>query len=85
MVLRGTLTSTFISYIAVCSVFCLLLAIVFTRMIVAPLRKLGVLMEHISQEDYSVRFHAKGNDEIAMLANQFDMMSEKLQTLYTKV
>ena len=79
------LYKTFMAFSALCFVFCFILAMFFTRIIVSPLQKLGVLMEHIENEDYSVRFHAKGNDEITVLANQFDAMSEKLQSLYTQV
>lgn len=83
--LTGTLNKSFLTYTVLCFVFCLILALIFTRIIVAPLKKLGTLMEHVQNEDYSVRFHAKGNDEITVLANQFDAMSEQLQTLYTQV
>lgn len=82
--LGGTLTRILILYAVLCSGFCLLLAMIFTRIIVSPLKKLGTLMTHIQNEDYTVRFNATGDDEITVLARQFDAMSEKLQLLYTQ-
>lgn len=57
----------------------------FRRLILRPLSKLGTLMKSIESEDFSVRFKIRGNDEISVLGNQFNMMSDKLQFLYNEV
>lgn len=77
------------SYFVVCLVLALIIAalqIVFTnRWITKPLNKLAKLMKSIAAEDYSVRFRIQGNDEISVVANQFNLMGERLQSLYEQV
>ncbi len=55
------------------------------RWMIKPLTHLGSLMKSIESEDFSVRFNINGNDEIAVLAQQFNLMSDKLQFLYNEV
>ncbi len=59
--------------------------LLFRRLILRPLKKLGTLMKSIESEDFSARFKIRGNDEISVLGNQFNMMSDKLQFLYNEV
>ena len=59
--------------------------LLFRRLILRPLNKLGTLMKSIESEDFSARFNIRGNDEISVLGNQFNMMSDKLQFLYNEV
>ncbi len=80
-----TMQKVILIFTVLCFVFCFVLALIFTNVIVSPLKKLGHLMEHIENEDYTVRFRPNGNDEIAILATQFDQMTEKLHTLYNEV
>lgn len=80
-----TLWNTLILSMIICFFFCLMLSLIFSNTIVAPLKKLGNLMKSIEDEDFSVKFLPKGNDEIAQLALQFDKMSEKLNVLYNQV
>ncbi len=42
-------------------------------------------MDSISNENFSVRAEVHGHDEIAMLATQFNKMSERLEYLYRQV
>lgn len=83
--LSKTLQNTFFLFAVLCTIFCFFLAFLFTTIIVSPLKKLSLLMARIGEEDYSVRFHPKGRDEIGVLAAQFDKMTEKLETLYNEV
>lgn len=64
----------------------LLFQVLFTnRWLIKPLYKLARLMNSIEGEDYSVRFHVRGRDEIAVVGRQFNRMCEKLQSLYEEV
>jgi len=57
----------------------------FRRLILKPLNKLGTLMKSIESENFSAHFEVRGNDEISVLGNQFNMMSDKLRFLYNEV
>lgn len=65
--------------------FTLLLSFTFSQIITAPLVKLGKRMKSISNEDFSVRIDVKRNDEIAVLANNFNRMAQRLDFLYKEV
>lgn len=65
--------------------FFLLLAFIFSRHIVRPLQELGNKMQSISDENFSVRAQVEGNNEITMLAGQFNKMGERLEYLYRQV
>lgn len=66
-------------------VFFFLLAVLFSRHIAKPMVDLGNKMTALSAGDFSVRAHVKGNDEVAALTEQFNLMSERLDYLYNKV
>jgi two-component system sensor histidine kinase YesM len=70
-------------------IIAIMLAIVqlmlFRRLILKPLNKLGTLMKSIESENFSAHFKVRGNDEISVLGNQFNMMSDKLRFLYNEV
>ena len=59
--------------------------LLFRRLILDPLNKLGVLMKTIESGNFSAHFDIHGNDEISVLGRQFNMMSEKLNLLYNEV
>lgn len=59
--------------------------LLFRRLILRPLNKLGDLMKSIESENFSAHFNIRGNDEISVLGRQFNMMSEKLNFLYNEV
>ncbi|MFV0414080.1 MAG: sensor histidine kinase, partial [Oscillospiraceae bacterium] len=83
--LSFALFTTLVVSMLICFVFCLILSFIFSNIITAPLRKMGKMMAQIGNEDFSVRFNAKGKDEVALLARQFNSMSEHLQVLYNQV
>lgn len=66
-------------------IFFILLAIIFSHHITKPIVELGNKMTVISTGDFTVRAHVKGNDEIAALTEQFNIMSERLNYLYNQV
>ena len=55
------------------------------RWIILPLKKLGTLMENVERENYSVRFHVRGRDEIGDVGRHFNQMCDRLQALYEEV
>lgn len=59
--------------------------LLFRRLILHPLSKLGTLMKSIESENFSAHFNIRGNDEISVLGHQFNMMSDKLRFLYNEV
>ncbi|MFF2091475.1 sensor histidine kinase [Paenibacillus sp. NPDC058174] len=66
-------------------IFALLLSVTFSQIITAPLVKLGKRMKSITNEDFSVRIDVKRNDELSVLANNFNRMAERLDFLYKEV
>lgn len=83
--LSSALNQILLISMLLCFIFCLLLSLAFGSVIVAPLKKLGHLMNQIEREDFSARFYSKRNDEIGVLARQFDAMSQRLNTLYNEI
>lgn len=83
--IRNTFTTTLAILSLLVLVFTILLSFAFSRIITRPLNQLGTQMASISNEDFSVRFPAKGNDEISLLAGQFNHMAERLGFLYQEV
>jgi len=59
----------------------MLLSYILTNHISRPLEQITENANSIAQGDFSKRVNAKGKDEIAKLANAFDRMSERLETL----
>ena|GEM_PF-1237678 len=55
------------------------------RWMTKPLQKLGHLMQDVEEGNYHVRFDARTNDEIGVLARKFNDMSERLQYLRDQV
>lgn len=82
---KSTLSSI-LSWVAIItSFFFVLLALIFSNSIVKPLKELGNSMKSIADENFSVKIHIKGNDEIALLADQFNKMAKRLEYLYNQV
>lgn len=63
----------------------LLLSAVFSRIIVRPIREISSLMISVAGEDFSVRTSVQGSNEIAVLQQCFNAMSERLEKLYGEV
>lgn len=78
--------NTFLLLGVVLAVIIVTLQIGFTnRWFIKPLFKLAKLMKSIEVENYKERFNVRGNDEIAVVARQFNKMSDRLQSLYEQV
>lgn len=83
-ILNTTLRS-FIIQIALCLIFCVLLAFVFSTRIMHPINKLKVLMQAVSNEDFSARYETPCEPEIQAVAEEFNRMSHKLDILYNQI
>lgn len=59
-----------------------LLAWIFSRIIVSPIREICGLMASVADEDFSVRTSVRGKNEIALLQERFNAMSERLEKLH---
>lgn len=75
----------FSAIIVICIPACILLGVAFSVIIIAPLKKMGDLMQQIERENFSVHLEVKGRDELAVLGQQFNHMSDKLVELYERI
>ena len=82
---KTTLTNILTVTALLTAFFFALLALIFSNRIVRPIQELSHKMDSISNENFSVRAEVHGHDEIAMLATQFNKMSERLEYLYRQV
>ena len=57
----------------------LIVSIVFFRKLLKPISDLSKMSSKVSEGDYSVRSDVKGQDEIGILAKEFNSMVEKIQ------
>jgi two-component system, OmpR family, phosphate regulon sensor histidine kinase PhoR len=63
-------------------VACLLAALLFSRTISAPLGDLAGVVERFSAGDFGARLHLRRRDEIRSLAESFNAMGERVQSLF---
>ena len=82
---KTTLTNILTVTALLTAFFFALLALIFSNRIVRPIQELSHKMDSISNENFSVRAEVHRHDEIAMLATQFNKMSERLEYLYRQV
>ncbi|NLJ31557.1 MAG: sensor histidine kinase [Clostridiales bacterium] len=83
--MKSTLMNVSTLVVVLTSLFFIVLALTFSKSVVKPMRKLGQKMYAIAGENFSVRASVKGNDEIAILTNEFNSMAEHLEFLYKEV
>ena len=67
--------------LAAFTVLILMLATYISYGILKPIRKLEEIMEEIRNENFNVQMDYKGNDEIAILADNFNLMVNRLNQL----
>ena len=56
------------------------LGILFSRRLIAPIKKLSKDAEILSSGNYSQRFNLKRNDELGILSSALDRMAERIET-----
>lgn len=65
--------------------FTLLLSFYFSRLIAAPIERLGKHMNKLSEEQFSDRIPVEGCYEIQTLSENYNRMAERLEFLYNEV
>jgi two-component system, sensor histidine kinase YesM len=73
------------SLTVLCLVLCFYLADILSRITIKPLNEVMHKMKSIENEDFAARIDVKGDDEIAELANQFNQMASKINSLVDEV
>jgi len=61
----------------------MLIALVFSRSLSRPIGQLASAAREVALENFNVRVSLKNNDELKELADSFNLMTEKIQTLFT--
>ncbi len=61
---------------------CLVSAYLFSRTITAPLRDLAGVVARFAAGDFGARLHLRRRDEVKVLADTFNAMGERVQTLF---
>lgn len=70
--------------VIVCFIACAILVAWLLTDVIKPIKKMSRLMKNIENEDFDVHINIRGNDEIAVLAKNFNKMSSKLKQLITR-
>ncbi len=61
----------------------MLIAFIFSRSLSRPIGQLALAAREVASENFNVRVSLKNNDELKQLADSFNLMTEKIQTLFT--
>ncbi len=76
---------TMLEVAAISFLVCVLFAVLFSAKVLSPLKKIGVQMKKVEEENFDVKINISGNDEVAMLGRSFNKMSAKLKELIQQV
>ena len=68
-----------------CLFLCVFLAYNLSRRATGPLREVVQKMKQMEEENFSVRIHIRGEDEVAQVATQFNSMAAKISSLVDEV
>lgn len=68
-----------------CFIFCIIIARGISRRMTRPLENIIGHMALLEKEQFSTRAEVHGNDEISLLARQFNKMAQKIQSLIEEV
>lgn len=63
----------------------ILIALVFSRSLSRPIGQLASAARQVASGNFNVRVSLKNNDELKELANSFNLMTKKIQTLFTEL
>ena len=70
---------------ALCFLLCIVIASIISRRMCRPLEEIIGNMKSLEGEQFSTRAEVRGNDEISLLARQFNRMAQKIQSLIEEV
>ncbi|GAB4489412.1 MAG: ATP-binding protein [Anaerolineales bacterium] len=76
---RAGVTEAMLLAVAISSLAALLVSLLFSRSIVAPLQQMTRASQRIAAGHYAERVEISGQDEIAQLGGQFNQMAEELE------
>ncbi len=82
--LLSSLQNAILSISILLEIFLLLFAVFYATRFSRRLRKIMASMRIIQEGDYTHKVSLGGNDELAILGREFDMLSERLQTSENK-
>lgn len=82
--LRDSLIQLFVLAV-LCFIFCFVIAGSISRRMCRPLENIIKHMKLLEKEQFSTRVEVHGNDEISLLARQFNKMAQKIQSLIEEV
>lgn len=69
--------------VGVCAIACgLLFSSLLSQHLVQPLKQMVVASDEMAQGNYDVQVESRGSDELAQLANSFNMMAERLAVFH---
>lgn len=86
--IRGQIWGTLLQLlilVGLCFLFCYSIARIISRRLSRPLEDIVSHMKRLEDQDFSTRVAVQGNDEISVLARQFNRMTEKIQSLVEEV
>jgi len=65
--------------------FCLVSAFVFTRSLTRTIKKLATAFHQVATGDFKTKVFFKRNDELKQLADNFNLMTEKIEALFNEL
>lgn len=80
---RAGVTESMLLAVAIASLAALIVSLLFSRGIVAPLQQMTRASQRIAAGHYTERVQISGQDEIAQLGGQFNQMAEELEQVET--
>lgn len=82
---QAFIPATLVIIVVFAFVVCALFAFLFSRHVVAPIKRLSSLMNQVEHDNYNSKFDVKGNDEITRLGQSFNNMSQRLKQLINDI
>lgn len=82
---QAFIPATLVIIVVFAFVVCALFAFLFSRHVVAPIKRLSSLMNQVEHDNFNSKFDVKGNDEITRLGQSFNNMSQRLKQLINDI
>lgn len=79
------ISSIILSMVMCCTLLCILLAFIISKVHLEPLRTLGSLIKNTEWENFNEYSASTSNDEVGLLAREFNKMSRRLKYMMEQV
>ncbi len=80
------IANRFLAYVGVCAVIvCAVIIYIVTRRITNPILQLAELSKRMTNLDFDAKFHSRGENEIDMLGEHMNQMSETLERIISEL